>query len=504
MPKYYHKFGKVFSKIQSQRFPQSRPWDHAIDLVKDRPEALPGNIIPLAPKEQDALDKFLKEHLSKGYIRPSKSQYAAPFFFVKKKDGKLRPVQDYRMLNKYTIRNQYPLPLIKELIANLCNKTWFTKFDIRWGYNNVRIKKGDEWKAAFITNRGLFEPRVMFFGLTNSPATFQMMMDDYFREEIAKGEVIIYMDDILIPTKGTLDQHQRDVAKVLQKLKKHDLYLKPEKCLFHKKEVEFLGLIVGKGKIKMDPIKVKGLTDWPTPTKLKELCSFLGFGNYYKDFITKYSHKARPLHNLTQKDRTWQWTKKEDNTFKLLKKEFTSYPTLRNHDPNKRYILETDTSKVAVGATLYQDFKDGRHPIAYFSKSLLPAECNYKVEDLEMLAIIYALKALRHLLLGAKEKILIRSDHKNLSYFKSARKITPRQARWMEFLEEFDFELEHIPGSTNTVADLLSRRSDHNKGVDINDSIQILPDHLFTARVTSELSAVTSRRLRHQRSLART
>ena len=208
VPKYYHKFGKVFSETQSQRFPQSRPWDHAIDLVKDRPEALPGNIIPLAPKEQDALDKFLKEHLSKGYIRPSKSQYAAPFFFVKKKDGKLRPVQDYRMLNKYTIRNQYPLPLIKELIANLRDKTWFTKFDIRWGYNNVRIKKGDEWKAAFITNRGLFEPRVMFFGLTNSPATFQMMMDDYFKEEIAKGEVIIYMDDILIPTKGTLGQHQ--------------------------------------------------------------------------------------------------------------------------------------------------------------------------------------------------------------------------------------------------------------------------------------------------------
>ena len=212
----------------------------------------------------------------------------------------------YRMLNKYTVRNQYPLPLIKELIANLRDKTWFTKFDIRWGYNNVRIKKGDEWKAAFLTNRGLFEPRVMFFGLTNSPATFQMMMDDYFKEEIAKGEVIIYMDDILIPTKGTLSQHQRDVAKVLQKLKKHDLYLKPEKCLFHKKEVEFLGIIVGKGKIKMDPIKVKGLTDWPTPTKLKELRSFLGFGNYYKDFITKYSLKARSLHDLIKKDRKWQ------------------------------------------------------------------------------------------------------------------------------------------------------------------------------------------------------
>ena len=164
---------------------------------------------------------------------------------------------------------------------------------------------------------------------------FQMMMDNYFKEEIAKGEVIIYMDDILIPTKGTLSQHQCDVAKVLQKLKKHNLYLKPEKCLFHKKEVGFLGIIVGKGKIKMDPIKVKGLTDWPTPTKLKELRSFLGFGNYYKDFIAKYSLKARPLHDFTKKDHKWQWSKKEDDTFKLLKKEFMAYPTLRNHDPNK-------------------------------------------------------------------------------------------------------------------------------------------------------------------------
>jgi hypothetical protein len=204
VPKVYHQYRKVFSEEAAQRFPGKRPYDHAIELTDDAPAAMDCKIYSLAPAEQTALNKFLKEHLKKKYIKRSNSNYASPFFFVKKKDGKLRPVQDYRRLNKYTVRNQYPLPLIKELITKICNKDWFTKFDVRWGYNNIRIHKGDKWKAAFKTNRGLFEPKVMFFGLTNSPATFQTMMDDIFREEIAKGEVIIYMDNILIPTKGTL------------------------------------------------------------------------------------------------------------------------------------------------------------------------------------------------------------------------------------------------------------------------------------------------------------
>ena len=263
VPKEYHKYHKVFSEEAAQRFPKTKPWDHAIDLQPDAPKTLDCKLYPLAPGEQDSLDLFLKDHLRKGYIRPSKSPYSSPFFFIKKKDGKLRPVQDYRKLNEWTVQNKYPLPLIKELIAKLLNKTWFTKFDVRWGYNNVRIKDGDQWKAAFKTNKGLFEPMVMFFGLTNSPATFQTMMDDIFRSEIALGYVIIYMDDILIATQGDLKDHQKHVAYILNVLQQHDLYLKPEKCSFHKKEVEYLGVIVGNGKVKMDPTKVQALTDWP-------------------------------------------------------------------------------------------------------------------------------------------------------------------------------------------------------------------------------------------------
>ena len=490
VPKEYFKFRKVFSEEEAQRFPKSKPYDHAIDLLPDAPATLDCKIYPLAPGEQTALNDFIKEHLKKGYIRPSNSPYASPFFFIKKKDGKLHPVQDYRQLNKWTVRNKYPLPLIKELIAQLKNKVWFTKFDVRWGYNNVRIKDGDQWKAAFKTNRGLFELTVMFFGLTNSPATFQTMMDDIFRHEIATGAVIIYMDDILIATSGTLDMHRSHVSHVLAKLMANDLYLKPEKCEFHKKEVEYLGVIVGNGQVKMDPVKVKGLTDWPQPTKVKELRSFLGFGNYYKDFIPNYSLIARPLHDLTQKNQQWNWGIRQQTSFNTLKKLFTSYPVLRNADYDKRFILTTDASAYAIGATLQQDFKDGRHPVAYFSKSLLPAERNYNIYDRELLSIIYAIKAFRYMLLGAKHKILIQSDHNNLKYFKSARKITPRQARWMEFLEDYDFELEHLPGYTNTVADLLSRRSDLEEGVKINDSAVVLPEHLFARRIFTETEKI--------------
>jgi reverse transcriptase-like protein len=212
------------------------------------------------------------------------------------------------------------------------NKKWFTKFDIRWGYNNICIKNGDQWKAAFKTNKGLYEPMVMFFGLTNLPATFQTMMDDIFHSEVAQGYFIIYMDDILIATEGDLKDHQKYVVHVLNILLKHDLYLKPEKCSFHKKEVEYLRVIVGNGKVKMDPTKVQVLTDWLQPTTLKQLRSFLGFRNYYKDFIADYSRLARPLHELTKKSIKYFWGTPQQQAFETLKCKFTSYSILRNPD----------------------------------------------------------------------------------------------------------------------------------------------------------------------------
>jgi hypothetical protein len=217
--------------------------------------------------EDKALDVFIDEQLEKGYICPSKSQYVSSFFFIKKKDGKLRPVQDYRKVNAWTVRNQYPLPLIGDLIRDLGGAVVFTKFDIRQGYNNIRIKEGDEHKAAFKTRRGLFEPTVMYFGLCNSPATFQAFMNDIFRPTIAKHDLLgtaicVYMDDIAVATKVSLSPaqshaaHVAAVTDVLQVALDNDLYFKPEKCVFHATSIDYLGVILEKGVTRMDPVSV--------------------------------------------------------------------------------------------------------------------------------------------------------------------------------------------------------------------------------------------------------
>jgi len=212
IPEEYKNFAKVFSEEESKRYPPKRAWDHAIEFKKDAPDAIDCKVYPQTQEEDKALQKFLTEEVEKGYVRPSKSPYASPFFYIKKKDGKLRPVQDYRKINAITIHNQYPLPLISDLIWDLSNAHIYTKLDIRWGYNNIRIKEGDEGKAAFKTRYGLFEPTVMYFGLTNSLATFQTMMNYIFRDTILKHElrgttIRVYMDDIGIATRTDMTGH---------------------------------------------------------------------------------------------------------------------------------------------------------------------------------------------------------------------------------------------------------------------------------------------------------
>ena len=234
----------------------------------------------LTLNEQKELDAFLDENLKSGRIRPSKSPFASAFFFVKKKDGCLHPVQDYRKLNNITVKNRYPLLLILELIDKLKTAKYFTKLDICWGYNNIWIKDGDEWKAAFRTNRGLFKPLVMFFRLTNSLATFQTMMNHLFRDLINRGKVVVYMDDIMIFT-ATIEEHQQIVREVLQLLRENKLYLKHMKCEFEQLETEYLALVVGHNSVHMDQTKVVGILEWPVPQTRKELQGFLGFLNFY-------------------------------------------------------------------------------------------------------------------------------------------------------------------------------------------------------------------------------
>ena len=219
--------------------------------------------------------------MRKGYIRPSKSPQTAPVFFIGKKDGKKRMVQDYRYLNEWTIKNNYPLPLISDVLENIGIKKVFTKMDLRWDYNNVQIKKGDEWKTAFTTPEGSFEPTVMFFGLTNSPATFQAMMNKLLRDLINTGKVVAFINDVIVGTE-TEERHDKIVVEIIKRLEENDLYVKLEKCKWKVREVGFLGVVIGLEGIKMEEEEVKGFLDWLTPKCVKDVQKLLGLANYYR------------------------------------------------------------------------------------------------------------------------------------------------------------------------------------------------------------------------------
>ena len=491
LPKEYQRHAQVFSEQKAQRFPESRPWDHAIELKKDAPSTLPGKIYSLTQSEQKALQEFIKEHLQKGYIRPSKSPYAAPFFFIKKKDGKLRPVQDYRWINEWTIKNCYPLPLIPELINRVKGATLFSKFDVRWGYNNVRIKKGDEWKAAFITNQGLFKPRVMFFGLTNSPATFQTMMNEIFQEELREGWVSIYMDDILIHTDSDRPRHRKCVHRILDKLKKHDLYLKPEKCLFEQEEMEFLGVVLKNRMIQMDPTKIKGVADWPKPNNVRDVRAFLGFTGFYRYFIPNYLKVARPLIDLTRKATLFHWEPPQMKAFEMLKTIMCRKPILRQPNYDNPFFLLTDASAYGVGAVLSQEGetnprsqKPFLHPIAYYSSTFIPAERNYDIYERELLAVLKSLEHWRPHLAATEKPVTVLTDHANLAFWKNPKKVNRRVARWFATLQDYHLRIKHVPGKQHAAPDMLSRRPDADKGEQDNLDLTLLPPELFIRLAT--------------------
>ena len=348
--------------------------------------------------EDDTLDKFIDEQLAKGYICPSISPYALSFFFIKKKDRKLRPVQDYQNINKWTVCNQYLLPLITTLIQELGGAMIYTKLDVRWGYNNVHIKAGDEHKAAFKTRRGLYEPTVMFFGLTNSPATFQAMMNAIYRDTIRKHEsrgttIRIYMDDIAITTKDlSLPLHEAAVSNVLQVAQDHSLFFKLSKSVFHASAIDYLGVILEKGKTRMDLAKVSGVRDWPTPKCIKDVRSFHGFCNFYRAFIAGFSKIALPLNALTKKGQPFVWTAATQQAFDTLKRKVTEEPVLLHPILTRPFELEVDASGFAIGAVLMQKGdNDRRHPVGFYSTTLTPTERNYDIYDLELLAIVKSL-----------------------------------------------------------------------------------------------------------------
>ena len=454
VPKAYHKYLKVFSKKESERMPIRKPWDHAIDM-KDTFVPKKGRLIPLSPQEQQEVSDFIDDQSRKGYIQPLKSLQTSPVFFVPKKDGKKRMVQDYRYLNEHTVKNNYPLPLIRQLSEKLQGAKLFTKMDLRWGYNNVRIKEGNEWKAAFTCHRGSFESLVMYFGLCNSPATFQAMMNEIFAD--MEDVVVVYIDDLLIFTKSDdQEEHDRIVLEVLQRLEEHDLFVKPKKCSFQVKEVEFLGMTVSAEGIKMNDNKVQAILEWPTPKTVRGVRSFLGLANFYQRFIKDYAQVARPLNDLTKKDQSFEWKDSQQTVFDTLKQRFTTAPIVAFPDIDKQFRLETDASEFTTGAVLSILKDDKWHPVAYSSHSMSPKERSYSIADKEMLSVIRSLEEWRHYLEGANLQFEVWNDHANLQWFMKRQDLNRRQARWAQYLSRFNFKWVPKAGAQMGKPDALS------------------------------------------------
>uniref|UniRef100_A0A3P9IIW0 Gypsy retrotransposon integrase-like protein 1 n=1 Tax=Oryzias latipes TaxID=8090 RepID=A0A3P9IIW0_ORYLA len=457
VPSCYHDFRAVFSKSKANSLPPHRPYDCAIELLQGA--TLPkGHLFNLSGPEKAAMESYIHEALSSGHIRPSSSPVGAGFFFVEKKDKTLRPCIDYRELNQITIKDKYSLPLISSVFDSVQGAQIFSKLDLRNAYHLVRMKEGDEWKTAFNTPLGHYEYLVMPFGLTNAPAVFQRLVNDVLRDFINRF-VFVYLDDILIFSRDPI-QHENHVLLVLSRLLENQLFVKAEKCLFHASSIQFLGYILEAGSIRPDPAKLEAVSQWDPPKTRKKLQQFLGFANFYRRFIRNYSSIAAPLTQLTSISKPYEWSPEAQTAFDTLKSLFVTAPILIQPDPTRQFIVEVDASDTGVGAVLSQrEHTSGKlKPCAFFSRKLSPAERNYDVGNRELLAIKLALEEWRHWLEGASQPFIVWTDHKNLAYLRSAKRLNSRQARWCLFFDRFNFTITYRPGSRNTKPDALSRK----------------------------------------------
>lgn len=496
VPACYLHLKEVFSKTKATSLPPHRSYDCAIDLL---PGTSPpkGRLYSLSAPERLAMENYINESLASGIIRPSSSPAGAGFFFVGKKDGSLRPCIDYRGLNDITVKNRYPLPLMSSAFELLQGATIFTKLDLRNAYHLVRMREGDEWKTAFNTPTGHYEYLVMPFGLTNAPAVFQNLVNDILRDMLNRF-VFVFLDDILIFSKNQ-SEHVHHVQSVLRRLLKNSLYVKAEKCEFHVSSLSFLGYVVAEGSMQMDPAKVSAVTSWPAPESRKKLQQFLGFANFYRRFIRGFSAVAAPLTALTSTKQPFKWNPAADKAFQMLKTRFTSAPILRLPDENLQFVVEVDASDVGVGAVLSQRSpEDGKmHPCAFFSRRLTTSEQNYDIGNRELLAVKLALEEWRHWLEGCKTPFLVWTDHKNLEYIRSAKRLNPRQSRWSLFFTRFNFTLSYRPGSRNAKPDALSRMFQKDDKSS-EDPEPILPNPCVIATLTWNIEEEVRKAIRNQ------
>ena len=424
---------------------------HTINTGNAQPIRQPALRVPLHLRSE--ADQQVEDMLKRGVIEPSHGPWAAPVVLVKKKDGSTRFCVDYRKLNAVTLKDAYPIPRINDSLDSLSGAAWFSTLDLASGYWQVEVDPKDQSKTAFSTRNGLYQFRVMPFGLCNAPSTFERLM-----EMVLSGLqwqiCLVYLDDIIIFGR-TIDEELERLQQVLERIRKTGMKLKPKKCFLFQKKVLYLGHIVSADGIATNPEKIESVKHCPIPVNVKQVRSFLGLCSYYRRFIKDFAKVADPLHRLTEKQRPFNWTEDCTQSFQRLKTFLTTAPILAYPRDSGKFILDTDASNTGIGAVLSQEQDGEERVIAYSSRSLSKAERRYCVTRKELLAVVHFIKYNRHYLYG--KRFLLRTDHGALRWLCNFKEPEGQLARWLEVLGTYDFNIQHRPGRQHGNADALSR-----------------------------------------------
>ena len=490
LPEEFHDLIDVFSKLASDELAPHREHDHKI-VIEGNQKLGHSPLRGMSSRELDFVKKYLEDNLKKGFIVASHAPCSSPILLAKKPSGGLRFCVDYRRLNQMTKKDRYPIPLITETLAQLSKAKIFSKIDIRQAFHKLRMEEASEDLTTFTTRFGAYKWRVLPFGLTGGPSTWQHYINDVLWKFL-NDFCTAYLDDILIYSKNR-KEHSTHVRKVLERLRAAGLQADIDKCEFFVTETKYLGLIISVDGIRMDPAKIKAIMEWNTPTNLKHVRSFIGFCNFYRRFIKSFSKIAKPLNALAKKNTVFAWDSACDVAFRELKSRVLEAPILCHFDREKQCYLETDSSDTVNGGVLSQKQDDGLlHPIAFFSKNMSPAECNYEIYDKELLAIIRCFEQWRPELEATDLPVKIFTDHKSLEYFMTTKKLTRRQVRWSEFLSQYNFVILYQSGAQNVKADALTRRPNDQSSEEIEDRLEhqtrtlLTPDRLEAQPIDTE------------------
>ena len=425
---------------------------HQIRVNTDRP--IKQRYRSRNPAMQRIIDDEVQAMEAAGVVEPSTSAWSSPVVIVKKKDGRHRFCIDFRKVNEVTERDAYPLPHITPTLDKLRGAQYLSTLDLEKGYWQIPLTPESRPVTAFtVPGRGLMQFTVMPFGLHSAPATFQRLLDRILGPEL-EPHVFVYLDDVIIAS-STFSDHLKHLGEVFRRLRAARLKLNPDKCHFCRTELKYLGHIVDRRGIRTDPDKVRAVTQWPTPTNIRQIRQFIGLASWYRRFTPNFATIAAPLTKLTRKNARWQWSPAEERAFQTLKDALTTAPTLACPDFSRRFVLQTDASTHGLGAVLSQHFEDGERVIAYASRSLNGAEKNYSATELECLAVVWGIRHMRGYLEGYEFTVI--TDHQALQWLRRLDSPAGRLGRWALELQQYSFDVRYRAGKLNRVADALSR-----------------------------------------------